>query len=142
MIERRESLELPAVADSIGTARTAVARFAADLPQSLRDDAALLVSELMSNAVRHGAGIAVLTLSLSEEMLTVAVHDDGAELPMMGAGISDPAAASGRGLGIVERLAAQWGVDVDRGAPGKTVWFRLAVAKATWGQADREGEKV
>lgn len=142
MTERRESLELPAVAASIGTARTVVATVTALLPQGLRDDAALLVSELMSNAVRHGAGLALLTVSLHDETLTVAVHDDGVGVPTVRTGIGDPSAASGRGLGIVERLADQWGVDVDQGREGKTVWFRLTVENATWDQDERAGEKV
>ncbi|WP_017933675.1 ATP-binding protein [Nocardioides sp. Iso805N] len=142
MIERRESLELPAVPTSIGTARTVVATVGARLPQGLRDDAALLVSELMSNAVRHGAGLALLTVSLHDGALTVAVHDDGVGLPLVRTGIGDPSAASGRGLGIVQRLADQWGVDVDQGREGKTVWFRLTVENATWDQDERAGEKV
>lgn len=120
-----ESHELPTVPDSIATARSIVLGVGSGLPQRLRDDAALLVSELMSNTVRHGGETALLTASLRDGLLTVAVHDDGAGLPAMHDEVPDLSTTSGRGLQIVDRVADSWGVEPDAGGPGKTVWFRL-----------------
>jgi anti-sigma regulatory factor (Ser/Thr protein kinase) len=123
-----ESHDLPASADSIAVARSIVLRLGEQLPDKLRDDAALLVSELMSNVVRHGGDLARLTVSAGPDSLRIAVHDDGAGAPTMRAGAIDPTAASGRGLRIVDTLARRWGVDPDPDGAGKTVWFELVVA--------------
>lgn len=126
-----ESRELPTAPDSIATARSIVLGMGSGLPQWLRDDAALLVSELMSNTVRHGGETALLTVTLRDGLLTVAVHDDGAGLPEMHDEVPDLSTTSGRGLQIVDRVADSWGVDLDAGGPGKTVWFRLDAGAAS-----------
>lgn len=125
--EKQTSYELPAVADSIAVARTIVHALHGEVDQAARDDAALLVSELMSNAVRHGGSSAVLTVGVGEGLLRIAVHDDGAGTPSMRRGVQDLSVTSGRGLQIVDRVAQQWGVEPDGDGTGKTVWFELAV---------------
>jgi len=131
MARSSEPYELPAVPDAVAAARALVDDVAADLPLDLRDDAALLVSEVMSNAVRHGGATATLTAWIRDGFLTVEVHDDGAGRPAMPSGALDPTETSGRGLLILDRLAAEWGVEDDRRGSGKTVWFRLAVDEHT-----------
>lgn len=84
-----------------------------------RDDALLLVSELVTNAVRHGEGD-TLTVAVREEgpRLRVEVCQSGGFADVKGRGID-----GGRGLRIVEAIATAWGV-----APGEgevTVWFEL-----------------
>ncbi|GAA1973602.1 ATP-binding protein [Catenulispora subtropica] len=85
-------------------------------------DAALVVSELVTNAVRHAGTEMRIALELRDGTLTVSVHDGGPGLPRV-----IPAAErrlGGRGLAIVVRLAEAWGVAVgDDG--GKAVWCRL-----------------
>lgn len=90
------------------------------VPQYL-ETGALVVSELVTNAVRHAETDIGLDLTLTGEGLTVAVHDEGAGAPA----IVPPAErlAGGRGLAIVESLSAEWGVET--GQRGKTVWCRL-----------------
>jgi anti-sigma regulatory factor (Ser/Thr protein kinase) len=123
--------ELPAVPAAVAAARAIVDEAATSLSVTLRDDAALLVSELMSNVVRHGGATAVLTVGLGEGYLTVELHDDGAGRPAMPSGPLDPSVASGRGLRILDRIAAEWGVEDDQDGTGKTVWFRLATDEGT-----------
>lgn len=127
MTTRRGSLELPPTADSVGRARAAVRDVGAGLPREVLADAELLVSELMSNAVRHGGADIRLTVSSRPGSLTVSVFDAGAELPAIRTGEIDRTVASGRGLRMVQQLADDWGVDVDHGGAGKAVWFRLRV---------------
>ena len=87
-------------------------------------DALLVVSELVGNAVRHGADRVVLALEQSADVLVVAVEDGSAVLP--GARDLDPDAESGRGMRIVEAVALRWGVS--ELSPGKRVWAELAWA--------------
>ncbi|WP_017933072.1 ATP-binding protein [Nocardioides sp. Iso805N] len=126
-----ESHELAATVTSIAAARSIVAGAGMALPSPVRDDAVLLVSELMSNAVRHGGSWVRLKLTISEDAFTVAVHDDGPGMPIMRNGTRDASLGSGRGLQIVDRIADQWGVDVDQA--GKTVWFRFKSATTSTG---------
>jgi anti-sigma regulatory factor (Ser/Thr protein kinase) len=87
-------------------------------------DILLVVSELVTNAVLHGAGPVRLRLERRVDGVRVEVSDDGegAVAPRT----PDLAAVGGRGLMVVGRLAGSWGVD-QRSPVGKTVWAELAV---------------
>lgn len=111
----RELTRSPA---SAGVARGLVHARAAVLDVQQREDAALLVSELVSNAVQHGIGAIWLRIDVETNGLRVEVSDQGnvavAPSPM-------PGAHGGWGLRIVDQLADDWGV-----LEGSTrVWFRL-----------------
>ena len=94
-------------------------------------DVSLLVSELVTNVVRHARTPATVMLCVTDGMLEVAVGDEAAQLPVPGASSEfDSAREGGRGLQLVDRIAAEWGVRRDGGS--KRVWFRLPVAR-TWG---------
>ncbi|WP_436978088.1 SpoIIE family protein phosphatase [Streptomyces sp. enrichment culture] len=88
---------------------------------ALVDTAELLVSEVVTNAVRHARTGPVRLRLVRCDALLCEVADDGHELPvLLNARESDEA---GRGLSVVSRLAAGWGTSrTDR---GKTVWFEL-----------------
>ena len=89
------------------------------------DDARLLVSELVGNAVRHGRDEIVLRLRPHPPGIGVAVTDHGDDMPTLPDGRPDPTVPSGRGLLIVATLASRWGVEKDESGVGKTVWFDL-----------------
>ena len=81
----------------------------------------LLVSEVVTNAVRHAASEGEIQLHVHEHVLRVEVTDavGGRPQPRHPA----PEDPSGRGLAIVESVASRWGVEP---LPvGKTVWFEL-----------------
>jgi anti-sigma regulatory factor (Ser/Thr protein kinase) len=89
-------------------------------------DAALVLSELLSNAIRHarplpGATVGV-SWALSDGTLTVSVNDGGGPTRPH-AGHPTPSSLGGRGLAIVEHLADAWGVRAS--ARGVTVWAIL-----------------
>lgn len=95
---------------------------------ALADTAELLTTEIVTNALQHTGGGAVLTATLSTgpaRRLRVEVHDSLGRRPPGGARPADDA-TSGRGLLLVEALADTWGVQA-RGA-GKVVWFEIAAA--------------
>jgi anti-sigma regulatory factor (Ser/Thr protein kinase) len=85
-------------------------------------DAALVVSELVTNALRHGDGPTVLHATLSGADVQLSVTDSGDGEPRMLA--PDRERVGGLGLVVVDRVAAEWGVAPFPG--GKTVWAVLA----------------
>jgi len=88
-----------------------------------RDTAALLTTELVSNAIRHTRDELTLTVRLEGGTLRVGVSDSSHRRPqLVQVGERD---TSGRGLHLVEALADRWGVEPDERGLGKTVWFEL-----------------
>ncbi len=86
------------------------------------DDALLLVSELVTNALIHGAPPIRLTMRRAHSRTIVRVSDSGHQ-PIL---LQHPVAAdamSGRGLRLLEAIATEWGVDTN--AHGQSVWFAL-----------------
>lgn len=94
---------------------------------ALADTAELLTSELVTNALQHTAGGAVLTATFSADTgprLRVEVRDSLARRPRLcTADAASDHATSGRGLLLVQALADSWGVRT--GDSGKVVWFEL-----------------
>lgn len=88
----------------------------------LTEDAALLVTELVTNAIIHARTEVVLTVSRRDGGLDFAVTDHGEGTIRLES--PDPTAVTGRGIFLLERLAPGWEVETD-GAT-KTVHFSLA----------------
>ncbi|MFK0280581.1 SpoIIE family protein phosphatase [Streptomyces sp. NPDC090499] len=91
----------------------------------LADPAELMVSELVTNALRHSHSRPVQLRLIRGETLLCEVDDDDHTLPTL-LGV-DPAAEAGRGLRVVSTLAREWGTS--RTAAGKTVWFELTAPR-------------
>lgn len=86
------------------------------------DTATLLVSELVTNAVRHAGTPLGISLLLTDDCVRVAVTDGvGSVWPHLAE--PDLEAEGGRGLWLVDRLARSWGVSTEE--DGKAVWFEL-----------------
>lgn len=89
------------------------------------DDAALIVSELVGNALRHGRprpdGTVRVTWSLDGHRLRVEVSDGGGPTePELRSAAATQMAVSGRGLAIIDVIAEAWGSSRD--GSGTTVW--------------------
>lgn len=118
----RQRIELPSSAEGPGLARIAVASALSSLGLgALGDDIALVVSEMVTNAVRHGRAPVVLELETAADAVVIAV-DDASPLPPRRRE-ADEQAEGGRGLQLVELLSSEHGVRPQ--PPGKTVWARL-----------------
>ena len=118
------SLRLAGHPESVGKARKFISDFcgAAELPADICETAALLVSELVTNAILHGRTAATVEAHRPGDHLRVTVHDNNPDLPPVG-GQPTLSQESGRGLQIVSLLAEDWGVETH--AHGKAVWFTL-----------------
>ncbi|WP_200304286.1 ATP-binding protein [Streptomyces adelaidensis] len=101
-------------------------------PQALTDTAALLTSELISNAVKHSDGPITATLRTRPDHIHVAVLDNHPELPNPLPPTSDQ--DFGRGLYLVETLADVWGrypvLGDFRKRGWKVVWFELSTVRS------------
>ena len=86
-----------------------------------RHNATLLLSEVVTNAVRHGRGGTILVaVTLSPTHLLAQVHDESANPPVRRAA----GETGGWGLGLLDELSTQWGVD-QHSEDGKSVWFEI-----------------
>jgi anti-sigma regulatory factor (Ser/Thr protein kinase) len=89
-----------------------------DLDDDVAGDALLIVSELVTNAIRYGRAPVQFAMRATEREVVVEVADAEHTKPQLRA--FDPAGANGRGLHMVESLGARWGVRPT--GLGKSVW--------------------
>ncbi|MEU2391856.1 ATP-binding protein [Streptomyces sp. NPDC007369] len=93
----------------------------------LVDDAQLIVSELVTNAIRHTRTRRIgVSVTRHPEHVRIVVTDTSRTLPAPAPAVPD--AKAGRGLQLVDQLATGWGSD--RLATGKRVWVELTTDKA------------
>lgn len=118
-------LELPFEPASAGTARRALRTFLDEQGVADTDMAELCTSELVTNALLHGAAPVSVEAELRRRTLRVAVCDAGPG--DVRARQAADAASSGRGLEIVATVASRW--DVEQVDGGKRVWFELPVSR-------------
>ena len=117
---------IPATLTAPRTARSLMTRFGEQqgIAAHVVADAVLLISELTGNALLHARSEARIRLSHDVDTLRVEVSDDSEQLPRMS--VPSVGATGGRGVFILEALAASWGATVRTDPPpGKTVWFEL-----------------
>jgi anti-sigma regulatory factor (Ser/Thr protein kinase) len=109
--------------EAAAEARRAIAKLRADLDPPLMETLRLLVTELVTNSVRHTAADSVtLKIAIGKSAVLTEVADTG---PGFAPECVEQAAHedTGWGLFLVERLAHKWGVKHD--GPSKRVWFEL-----------------
>jgi anti-sigma regulatory factor (Ser/Thr protein kinase) len=110
--------------DAAAQARALLGELDSEISQRQDTDARLLISEVVTNSVRH-AGLAesdrIEVVLDAGDVLRVEVRDRGAGFDLVEP-VPDPARPSGWGLYLVQQISDRWGVE--RG-PMTTVWFEL-----------------
>jgi anti-sigma regulatory factor (Ser/Thr protein kinase) len=115
---------LAAETSSVRVARRAVTELlGGEVDPETLEQVVLCTSEVVTNAIEHGAPPIDLKVARNDGHIRIEVGDASPLRPRP----SDPSPTSvrGRGLLIVDRCASSWGVD--QGADGKVVWFEFAV---------------
>lgn len=121
---RAASAVFAALPRSVGAARAFTTSVLGTWELShVSDTAELLVSELITNVVKHAGGVATLSVSV-RDALVIQVWDVSAAPPVRRAPADDD--IGGRGLELVDLLAKEWGCDILT-AGGKITWFALDV---------------
>lgn len=82
---------------------------------------ALLLTELLTNAMEHGEPPIAVTMDWDEHRLRVAVSDGSPTVPVHR--VPAPFDTAGRGIWLLDQAASAWGVDAT--PTGKAVWFEL-----------------
>ena len=125
------SLTIPGRPEHVREARAFVAKALGELHPG-RDNAVLLTSELVTNAVMHSSsrcqgGTVTVVVAEFDDGVRIEVADAGSDLsaPVVR---GDIYASDGHGLFLVQTLADQWGYVRDNS--GTTVWFWLGAAAA------------
>jgi anti-sigma regulatory factor (Ser/Thr protein kinase) len=118
-------LRLPGGPHAVAAARRGLDSLEPQVGEQVLNDMRLLVSELVTNSVRHadrnGSSVVELEVSLSKTRVLVRVTDNGPGFEASPRGAEDDP-ASGWGLFLVEQISNRWGVEVN----GSTqVWFEL-----------------
>jgi anti-sigma regulatory factor (Ser/Thr protein kinase) len=109
---------------SVREARDATRRWLRDVGRpSSEHPVTLVVSELVTNSVRHARGPIVLHLWDQTDGVRVGVSDGSTNVAL-----NEPArpdATGGRGLSLVERFSSSWGSDVNDTETGKLTWAEI-----------------
>ena len=115
------SFSLPSRLDAPRRARAALTEIEGEIPPTLAAKTRLLVSELVSNAIRHGEGEVRVDVETSPEKVRATVTDQGQGF-VPPADNEDNLADTGRGLLLLRRMADRCGVS--RGST--VVWFEAS----------------
>jgi anti-sigma regulatory factor (Ser/Thr protein kinase) len=122
----RLKVDLPAKEQAAATARRVLQQVLSSWGRAqLLEDAGIVASELVTNAVQHAANGGQLRLDVEIDAngrLSIAVNDGSDQLPTLQEPVVD--AEAGRGLRIVAQLSSRWGVE-PRPGRGKRVWAEL-----------------
>ncbi|NIZ89650.1 ATP-binding protein [Kineococcus rubinsiae] len=89
--------------------------------ESARQVVELLTSELVANAVLHGAAPFALDVDCDPRAVHVAVSDASPHPPQLRH--ASPEATGGRGIALVDMLATAWGHNLGPNGQGKVIWF-------------------
>jgi anti-sigma regulatory factor (Ser/Thr protein kinase) len=129
-VSGRQSLDLPPMAHSASQGRhfvvAALQRWQLD---SLVDSAALLSSEIISNAVLHArTPLTVSVERIGDDCVQISVTDGSPFVPQRRQASTD--STNGRGIDLLDRLSTSW--SVTSSTAGKTVLFTLDGSRDPW----------
>ena len=87
----------------------------------------LIVSELVTNAIRHAHGAIELCVAVGDRVVRVEVTDETPNYEPVKCPLDDTMRTNGRGLRLVEAFSKEWGCDV--GPDRKVVWAEIRFAR-------------
>ena len=120
--------------DAPAAVRDALRERGAHLADAMRDDLLLLLTELVTNAVRHSGSTAGTPIEIEmrekRDCVLVVVTDLGAGFDRPNRPMPDHSSSGGLGLVLVDRLSRAWGTR--RVRQGSQVWFELAHDRDEW----------
>ena len=116
-------LTLEPESSSASLARRWVIERLGDFPGDAADDVALLVTEVVTNAIIHAKTPIDVGVSIVAGAARVEVVDRSLVLPAAKGYTVN--AATGRGLTLLDALATAWGAETLPGGAGKVVWFEV-----------------
>ena len=127
----RGYLDVPAEARSVAVVRGRVGDLLAAAGHADVDVVLLLLSEIVSNSVRHSdsgrrpGGRITVAMATADDLIHIDVIDDGSAAPIPDAPPSGVAELNegGRGLWLVQQLSTAWGWHEETGA--RVVWFEV-----------------
>jgi len=131
----RISVQLHPEPAAVPVGRQALDRLGPSLEQRLFDELRLLVSELVTNSVRHARMDEDAWIDMEVDVLPdvvrarVSDRGKGFAAPPLGKGkardrrAGDPVQISGWGLYLVEQVANRWGIEPE--PDGVSVWFEI-----------------
>ena len=119
------NLRLTPGAEAIPAARKALDGLGELLERTVWEDLRLLVTELVTNGVRHGSTRGDVTVSVTarDDLVRVEVSDHGRGFSPPQAPMPRGDGTGGWGLQLVDRVATRWGVEIN---DTTCVWFELA----------------
>ena len=119
-------VEIAGDSEAAGRARRAIGRLRTDLDPPTVESMRLLITELVTNSVRHAqAPLIEMAVAVSKDDVRVEIANPGGGFEAKPSGPED--SDSGWGLFLVDRLASEWGVD-DAAGGYQRVWFEMARA--------------
>ena len=130
--EARIHLRLPVEVESVAAAHHSVFGIASALDPATLDDIRLLISELVTNSLRHARlgprDWIDLEVGMADRRIRVEVRDPGPGFDPATIPVSKRPEAPGWGMFLLRRIASRWGVDRGRGT---CVWFELDLQPPT-----------
>ena len=124
-MEPAAAVTLPSTDRAPGVARRFVRDAGSAWPGQVLEAALLVVSEVVTNAVRHGAGTIQLCVAADDRMVRIEVTAEGVQLPRRRSASEEALGDGGRGLHLLDALTAEWGSEPREDGPGKVVWMEL-----------------
>jgi anti-sigma regulatory factor (Ser/Thr protein kinase) len=119
------NLRLTPGPEAIPAARKALDGLGELLERTVWEDLRLLVTELVTNGVRHGStrGAVTVSVTVGDDLVRVEVFDHGRGFSPPEAPMPRGDGSGGWGLQLVDRVATSWGVEIN---DTTCVWFELA----------------
>jgi anti-sigma regulatory factor (Ser/Thr protein kinase) len=133
-MSRRHSFAVRLGREAPSAVRTALRERGGHMPTDLRDDLLLLLTEVVTNSVRHSGASdgdrIEIELRERADAVHVVVTDPGQGFDPPRRPEPDHSTTGGLGLVLVDRLARTWGTE--RTKRGWTVWFELGHDREEW----------